>query len=139
MEAVLDCSLALAWAIPDERSAQAESLLKKIGRGSKLWVSALWWFELSNALVVAQRRGRLSDSDVLRLIELYRQLPLYTDTLLGAEAVFRFRSLALRHDLSAYDAAYLEIAQRRGIILATLDASLARAAKRAGVRLFFKM
>jgi predicted nucleic acid-binding protein len=134
MELVLDCSLALAWAVPDEGSKAAERLLSRIDKESKLWIPPLWWYELSNALTVAQRRGRLNDSDALRLIELYRRLPLFTDTLLGAEAVFRFRSLAQRYNLSAYDAAYLELAQRKGVALATLDADLAKSARKAGVK-----
>ncbi len=134
MELVLDCSLALAWTVPDEGSKAAECLLSRIDRESKLWIPALWWYELSNALTIAQRRERLSDSDALRLIELYRRLPLLTDTLLGADAVFRFRSLAQRYNLSAYDAAYLELAQRRGVGLASLDEALIKAARKAGVR-----
>ncbi|MBN2498321.1 MAG: type II toxin-antitoxin system VapC family toxin [Deltaproteobacteria bacterium] len=135
MDLVLDCSMALAWAIPDEGSEAADRLLSGLERGSRLWIPALWWYELSNALTVAQRRGRLSDSDLLRLIELYRTLPLFTDTLLGAEAVFRFRVLAQRYKLSAYDAAYLELAQRRGLGLMTLDGGLAKAARGAGIPL----
>jgi len=134
MELVLDCSLALAWTVPDEGSKAAERLLSGIDKESKLWIPALWWYELSNALTVAQRRGRLNDSDALRLIELYRRLPLFTDTLLGADAVFRFRSLAQRYNLSAYAAAYLELAQRRGVALATLDGALKKAASKAGIR-----
>jgi predicted nucleic acid-binding protein len=134
MELVLDCSLALAWIVPEEGSKAAERLLSRIDKESKLWIPVLWWYELSNALTIAQRRGRLNDSDALRLIELYRRLPLFTDTLLGADAVFRFRSLAQLSNISAYDAAYLELAQRRGLALATLDGSLKKAASKAGVR-----
>lgn len=134
MELVLDCSLALAWAIPDEGSKAAERLFSKIDKGSKLWIPALWWYELSNALISAQRLGRLNDSDALRLIELYRKLPLFTDTLPGVEAVFRLRVLAQRHNLSAYAAACLELAQRRGVELASLDEALKKAARKAGVR-----
>ena len=134
MELVLDCSMALAWTIPDEKSKAAERLLSRLDKESKLWIPALWWYELSNALTIAQRRGRLNDSDTLRLIELYRKLPLFTDTLLGADAVFRFRVLAQRYNLSAYDAAYLELSQRRGVGLATLDEDLKKAARKAGVR-----
>ncbi|HUU03245.1 MAG TPA: type II toxin-antitoxin system VapC family toxin [Myxococcota bacterium] len=136
MELVLDCSLALAWTIPDEQSNAAEGLFSRLDKESKLWIPALWWYELSNALTMAQRRGRLNDSDTLRLIELYRKLPLITDTLLGADAVFRFRVLAQRYNLSAYDAAYLELAQRRGVELATLDQDLKKAARKAGVSVF---
>lgn len=134
MELVLDCSMALAWAIPDEGSRAADRLLGRLSRGSRLWIPALWWYELANALVAACRRGRMSEADASRLTELYGGLPLFTDTLLGSAAVSRFRALAERHGLSAYDAAYLDLAQRRGIALATLDKGLAAAGRQAGVR-----
>jgi len=135
MECVLDCSLALAWALPDESSAGAERLLTRLDNKSRLWVPPLWWYELSNALTVAMRRKRLTAADVLRLIELYRALPVMTDTLLGGEAVYRLHSVAGQHDLSAYDAAYLELAQRRGLKLATADKRLSQCARKSGVGL----
>ncbi len=132
---MLDCSVALAWGIPDERSLAADALLSRLAKDGRLWVPALWWYELSSALATAQRRGRLSDADALRLIELYRLLPIFTDTLLGADAVFRLGALAQLYRLSAYDAAYLELAQRRGIGLATLDEALMAAARKAGLEI----
>lgn len=135
MEAVLDCSLALAWALPDETSARADRFLARGSREDAFWVPALWWYELTNALTMAQRRRRLADADVARLLELYGGLPIHTDTFLGRDAAWRFHSLALEFALSAYDAAYLELAQRRGLALATLDRQLATAARKAGVKI----
>jgi predicted nucleic acid-binding protein len=105
-------------------------------QGEVLWVPALWWYELGNALTVAVRRKRLSEADATRFIDLYSQVPLQTDTHLTSETVWRLRALAQEHHLSAYDAAYLELAQRRGLGLATLDKNLIAAARRAGVQPF---
>jgi predicted nucleic acid-binding protein len=133
MEWVLDCSVALAWALPDESSAKADDFLESLEPDDKLWVPALWWYELSNALTMAHRRRRLTESDAMQLIELYGSLPIQTDTHLNADAVWRFHAVAKEHALSAYDAAYLELAQRKGIGLATLDKHIANAARKTGV------
>jgi predicted nucleic acid-binding protein len=134
MDWVLDCSLAVAWALPDETSKRAERFLADLGQENLLWVPALWWYEVSNALTMAQRRRRLTESDAMRLIELYSSLPIQTDAHLGSDAVRRFHTLAKEHSLSAYDAAYLELAQRKGVGLATLDKRLINAARKAGVQ-----
>jgi predicted nucleic acid-binding protein len=131
---VLDCSLALAWALPDETSKKADQFLDKVSKDTTFWVPALWWYELANGLTMAQRRGRLTESDGLRLVELYRQLSIQTDLDLHADTAWRFQTLAKEHHLSAYDAAYLELAQRKSIGLATLDRQLLRAARDAGVK-----
>jgi predicted nucleic acid-binding protein len=133
MDWVLDCSLALAWALPDEASKRADRFLAQASRGNPLWVPALWWYEMANALTMAQRRGRLADADRLRLIELYGLLPIQTDTFLSSDALWRLQALAQEYSLSAYDAAYLELAQRRGLGLATLDKRLGAAARSAGI------
>jgi predicted nucleic acid-binding protein len=135
MECVLDCSLALAWVLPDETSGRADRLLRQVSGQSGLWVPALWWYELANALVTVQRQNRLPPADVLRAVELYRLLPIRTDTALNADSAWRFQNLAHAYGLSAYDAAYLELAQRRGVALATLDRGLSGAATKAGVGL----
>jgi len=135
MEMVLDSSVALAWVLPDETSSRADRLLAKLPRESVLWVPALWWYEVANALTVAQRRRRLPQRDRARAIELYGTLPVRTDAALDAHALRRFHVLAEEHGLSAYDAAYVELAQRKGLRFATFDQRLAMAARRAGVRM----
>ena len=130
---VLDCSLALAWALPDETSRRAERFLARISHDSIIWVPALWWNEMANALATAQHRQRVSEADGTRLVELYGMLPIQTDVTLDADAMWRFRALAREYGLSAYDAAYLELAQRRGLGLATMDGHLITATRRAGV------
>jgi len=134
MRWVLDGSLALAWALPDEHSGSAERFLQGLAKEDELRVPSLWWYEVSNALRAAQRRRRLNEAEVARILELYRALRLLTDTDLGPELGWRLVSLAREHDLSACDAAYLELALRKDAGLATLDRKLGRAAQRAGVK-----
>ena len=137
MDWVLDSSIALALALPDETSEQANHFFRQITSKNILWVPALWWYEIANALIGAQRRKRLTERDRMRLTELYRMLPVRTDTVLDSDAMYRFHALAIQHELSAYDAAYLELAQRRALGLATLDRRLRSAALRAGVKVAF--
>lgn len=134
MEVVLDSSVALAWALPDEMSPRADRFLARASRDSVFWVPALWWYEVASALTVAQRRERLTEVDRARVIELYGMLPIQTDSLLDVNTMRRLHALAGDYTLSAYDAAYLELAQRRGLRLMTFDRRLIGAARRAGVR-----
>ena len=134
MDWVIDSSIALAWALPDETSKEADRFLSQISIRSILWVPALWWYETANALLMAQRRKRLTEAERIRLMELYRRLPIRTDMALDSDSMARFQILAIEYNLSAYDAAYLELAQRRGLGLATVDRPLRVAAQRAGMK-----
>ena len=134
MHWVIDSSIALAWALPDETSKEADVVLDRILAGNIFWVPALWWYEMANALLMAQRRKRLTEADRMRLIELYRRLPIQTDMMLDSDIMVRFHSLAIEYNLSAYDTAYLELAQRKGLGLATVDRHLRSAAQKAGVK-----
>ena len=135
MEWVLDSSVALALSLPDEKSDEADVFFNGLGGQDLFWVPALWWYEVANALISAQRRNRLTERDRNRLTELFRKLPIQTDTVPDVEAMYRFQSLAIEHRLSVYDAAYLELAQRRGIGLATLDQRLRAACASTGIHL----
>jgi predicted nucleic acid-binding protein len=126
----MDASVALGLVLPDERSATAEEYLKGLNR---IWVPALFWYEIANGLSMARRRKRLSPEATLRATALIEMLPVQVDPLLGPDAVRRLSQLASAHDLSAYDAAYLELALRKGGGLATLDAQLRRVAHRLGI------
>jgi predicted nucleic acid-binding protein len=134
MDWVIDSSIALAWALPDETSKEAERFLGRILIGTILWVPALWWYEIANALLTAERRKRLTEAERIRLMELYRKLPIRTDMMLDSDIMWRFHTLAIEYNLSAYDAAYLELAHRRGLGLATGDRQLRLAAQRAGIK-----
>ena len=134
MDWVLDASMALAWALPGEGALRAEEFLIGLTAEDVLWVPPLWWYEVSNALVVAERRGRITEAVRSEIMGLYGKLPLRTDSSFGSDLALRLQSLAQRYGLSGYDAAYLELALRIGAGLATLDRTLLQAAKRAGVK-----
>jgi predicted nucleic acid-binding protein len=119
---VLDASAAAAWLLPDEDGPD-------IGDGP-LHVPWLFWFEIRNILVVAERRGRLEPGIAEAFLEALDLLGPEVDALPSSTEVLR---LARDHRLTAYDAAYLELARRRTLPLATRDAALARAARSAGV------
>ena len=113
---------------------KATGFLESLESDDRLWVPALWWYELSNGLVIAQRRHRLAEAERLRLTRLYETLPIHTNAHLNADAAWRFQTIAKAEGLSAYDAAYIELAQRKGIRLATFDKQLTTAARKAGVQ-----
>lgn len=133
MAFVLDASIALAWCFEDEKTAATERVLKLFLR-EEAFVPPLWPLEVSNALLAATRARRIKAVEVERFLALVRGLPIEIEPL-GMDGAFgQALPLAREHGLSVYDAAYLEIALRRGIGLATLDTALRRAARRVGVR-----
>jgi predicted nucleic acid-binding protein len=137
MDWVLDASIALAWALPDETSLQADQFLSRVSGKDVLWVPSSWWYEVANALILAERRKRLTEANGIQLRELYGMLPIKTDMIIGPDTIERLRTLGREYRLSAYDATYLELALRKGLRLATLDQTLQSAARKAGVRILF--
>ena len=96
----------------------------------------LWWYEIANVLVMAQRRERISEADAAAIMSLYESLPLRVDNVAMNRIADSIRELAQRHRLTAYDAAYLELAQRRNLGLATLNEQLEEAARASGLSVF---
>ncbi len=135
MSWIMDCSMAAALGLPDESSSIADSFLLQM-ESNETWVPSLWWHEIGNVLLTARRRDRLSDNDATRLIQLYGDLPIQTDLASGSGWMERVHHLSVIYDLSAYDAAYLELAERKQAGLATLDTRLSQAASACGVELF---
>ncbi|MBI2514436.1 MAG: type II toxin-antitoxin system VapC family toxin [Opitutae bacterium] len=134
-EFVLDCSATLPWVFGSEATKVTDALLDQLARGAKAWVPALWHLELANVLLGAKRRSRIDQAGIeqfLGALALY-DIAVDPDTMTNAWA--KSLSLAESYDLSVYDAAYLELALRRGLPLATLDTELIAAMKRAGGRL----
>jgi predicted nucleic acid-binding protein len=129
---VLDCSITLAWFFEDEADAYAEAVEDSLTKASAV-VPALWSLEVANGLVVGERRRRTTEAKVTQFLALLRSLPIVVDDETAARAWQDTLPLARAHELSAYDAAYLELAMRRGLPLATLDEKLADAAEAAGV------
>ena len=133
MPFVLDCSVTMAWILPDEAESGAEALGESLVENTAV-VPGLWPIEVANVLLVATRRGRIEEEVWPDLLDRLAALPIETDPETGARAWTDSLRVARDHQLSVYDAAYLELAMRRRIPLATLDGGLATAARRAGVR-----
>ena len=129
MRFVLDASIVAAWALQDERSDEGEKLLLKVCANQAICPGQLW-YEVRNALVVAERRGRMNPEDSDRFLADLENLPI--DFHHDCDSAITMR-LARVHKLSAYDAAYLQIAIQMQIPLATLDRKLESAARREGV------
>lgn len=129
---VLDCSVAVSWCFEDEASPETDALLERVRDGGAL-VPALWHLELGNVLVQAERRKRLTAANTTTRLELIADLPIVTDDETPTRALREVLTLARAEGLTTYDAAYLELAMRKGLPLATKDRTLRDAAKRAGV------
>lgn len=131
MPFVLDASITLAWAFDDEDYPDAVLALERI-RKDQGRVPSLWWYEVRNALIINERRRRLTELDTALFLRALSRLDIAVDPLPDEQRVL---SIARRHGLTVYDAVYLELAQREEIPLATLDAKLVRAARTEKVRL----
>lgn len=132
---MLDASVALAWAFPDEGSDYADAVLVSL-EGETILVPCLWAVEVTNGLAVGERRKRLREAEIRRFLALLEGLPILQDVQSPGDAVKGILPLAREYGLSAYDATYLELAVRRGVPVATLDTGLRRAARAAGVSVY---
>jgi predicted nucleic acid-binding protein len=131
---VLDASVALAWHLEDEVSEYADRVLDRL-REDGVAVPSIWPLELANALLVAERRGRLLPAKVALATQQTSELPISVHDVPRELAFGPVLDLARAQGLSAYDAAYLELAMREGLPLATQDETLRAAAQRVGVPL----
>ena len=131
MPFVLDASVAACWAFDDEDHPVAALALERI-RNDEARVPCLWWFEVRNMLIVNERRKRISEADVGLFL---RKLSLLAAAVDHAPDESEVLSLARRHRLTVYDAAYLELARRESLPLATLDMELGKAARAERVEL----
>jgi predicted nucleic acid-binding protein len=131
MALVVDASATLGLYFPDEITPALEDARQRLATGGAR-VPILWWFEIRNSLVVAERRGRVDASQSAEILAQLEALPVRFDRVPESDAVL---ALARTHCLTVYDAAYLELALRLGATLATLDRQLARAARAAKVPL----
>lgn len=129
---VLDCSVAMAWCFPDEAGPYSEKVLEDLA-GSGAVVPSIWPLEVANVLLSAERRTRISKAQSRRFVELLQALPISVDETRAATVWDGVLSLARDQKLSAYDAAYLELAMREGVPIATRDETLLKAARRCGV------
>ena len=134
MSFVLDCSVTMAWCFEDERTAATDALLAGVVDAGAI-APFLWPLEVTNVLLSAVRRKRISSDAVNQVAQRIAALPVAIDKD-GAELVWgNTLQLAERYALTSYDACYLELAQRKALPLATLDTALRKAAMAAGVPL----
>lgn len=134
MSLVVDASIALTWCFSDEQTPATVAVLYRVVDRTA-FAPSVWPFEVLDALASAQRHGRCNAADRLRLTGFLRQLPIAIDEDTLHHAWTTTVELADRFRLTMYDAAYLELAHRQSLPLATLDGDLRRAATTVGVSL----
>lgn len=122
--------MTLVWCLADETDDYADQVLGSLDRAEAV-VPSLWEFELCNGLLMAERRGRLDQAGVQRALALFEGLPIVVDCTPRARS--DLVGLGRQHNLTAYDAAYLDLALREGLPMAALDLRLKAAARQAGV------
>jgi len=127
---VLDASVTLAWCFEDETTPETDALLNRLAEDAAI-TPTLWELEVVNVLLLAERRGLITESQAARFVSLLTQLPIHVDSA-GAD-MGAVLAAGRHHGLTGYDAAYLVLAEREGIPLATLDAKVRAAAQAAGV------
>jgi predicted nucleic acid-binding protein len=132
---ILDTSLTLAWYFADEANPYADAVAQSLASGEAM-VPSLWPLEVANALLMGERRKRSTEPQASTFLARLSTLPIVIDDETHARAWSDTLSLARAHNLSTYDAAYLELALRRGLPLASLDGKLNAAATAVGVGLY---
>ena len=133
---VVDASMAFAWVLPSQASSAAEALLKRVEEGAEVVVPSLWFLEVANGLLVAERRKTIAAPERRLALERLSALSLAVDEVNARDAFGRTSALAEQYGLSVYDAAYLELALRRNLPLGTRDRALLSAAERSGIPRF---
>ena len=133
---VLDNSVSAAWCFSDETNSYTEGVFQSVAKDGGAVAPALWPVELANALVVAERRKRITAAQREAFLKNLDGLDITIQPLVADEVFHQGISLAITHRLSVYDATYLAIAIQQQLPLATQDNELIRAAKDVGVPLF---
>ena len=132
---VVDASIAVAWCFEDESSGVADDVLDTLAAGGEAVAPAIWPFEVANALLTAERRKRIKVAQRTALLQRVARVSVSIDPVDLGSVFNQVFSLARQHALTIYDAAYLELALRKGLPLATLDNQLHRSAVGLGVAL----
>jgi predicted nucleic acid-binding protein len=132
---VVDNSIVMTWCFEDEASPYADAVLDSLSEAIAV-VPAIWPLEVVNVLLVAERHNRLRESDSVRFISMLSQLPIVVDRTWPERMMKDLMALGRANILSSYDAAYLELAMRQGLPIATLDRKLVEAIKRIDIPIF---
>lgn len=131
---VLDCSIAISWCLVDEDDDYANAVLDLMPDATA-FVPEIWSLEIANTLLVAERRNRMAVEQTQEAIDLLESLSISMDSLTSSQALRRTLTLGKEQGLASYDAAYLELALRNSLPLATNDIRLLKAANRCHVPL----
>lgn len=134
MSFVLDASIAAAWAFVDETTEYSEAVQMRLETDIAV-VPHLWFSEVANVILSAERRGRLDEARTAQFLFLLRELPVEVAQAGSRDQMSRLVHLGRTYHLTSYDATYLDLAMQEGLPLATLDNALRTAAAHSGVRL----
>ncbi len=134
---VLDTSVTMAWCFEDEGNLYADAVLESLAENTAL-APEIWLLEVSNVIITAERRKRMSKADSVRFQELLKELSIQIENSTQQRIFGESLDLAREQNLSSYDASYLDLAMRAGCPIATLDEALRQAAKRCGVALYLE-
>ena len=134
MTFVIDASISLSWCFGDERTARTDGVLERL-RTEEAVAPSIWPLEVANGLRSAERRGRIDEREMMGVTRLLNALPIRAEELPLRRALSEVLPLARALAITAYDAAYVELALRMGLPLATADDRLASAAVAAGAQL----
>lgn len=130
----------MSWCLIDETNSYADAVLNSFNTdGVEALTPQLWSLEVANVLLVAERRGRITQAQTTRVITLLQALPIVIDLQTAQRAMGDTLALGRSLNISAYDAAYLELAMREGLPLATIDERLAKVANSCGVQTYLSV
>jgi len=135
MKFVLDCSVTMAWFLEDEATAYTEHLQDALAEGSEAFVPSIWPFEVVNVFLVAERRNRIAPERTDLLLNQLRILPIRVQPAPSVHRMKELTVIAREYGLTGYNTAYLELARREHLPLATLDKDLSQCAGASGVSL----
>ena len=133
---IADASVAIGWVHPAQATKETAAMLDAMAAGAVVEVPALWPLEVANALSVLERRRKLTEEERRAGLGWLRGIRLRVDHDMASLAFTTLSELASAHNLSVYDAAYLELAQRRRLVLGCKDGPLREAARTSGVGLW---
>jgi predicted nucleic acid-binding protein len=131
---IVDCSLAMTWLFADEATPRTAKLMQRLDAEVAL-VPGLFFQEVANVLAIAERKGRVTAAQAELFVAEFSKLQWEVDVEAPQRAIDRLLPLCRQHQLTSYDATYLELAIRRKTPLATIDEPLRKAAKKSGVKL----
>ncbi|MFH0975330.1 MAG: type II toxin-antitoxin system VapC family toxin [Spirochaetota bacterium] len=133
MKFVIDCSFSSALFLPDEKSDSIRTFFINLKDSDQIYIPLLWWYESINVLNVSLKRKRLNFNAISKIIELFDKMPIETDISYGSHYSKNIFELTQLYKISAYDAAYIELAVRKKAKLMTLDKDLIKASEIVGV------